>query len=463
MLTYPLTGSLPLYESLYRHIRADILEGRLLAGDRLPSKRALAEHLKISKITVETAYAQLMAEGYLRSVEKVGYFVEAVEQTPHASLSAPALPPQEEAPPCQADFTVNTIRGEEFPFATWTKLLREVAAQRQGSLLDPLPGAGAYELREAIAGYLQGFRGLAVSPEQIVVGAGTDFLYNLLLQLLGRRLTYGVEDPGYGKILKIYQAGGAKVLPLAMDDDGVSPEGLANVDVLHISPAHHFPSGTVMPVRRRQALLSWAAEGERYIIEDDYDSEFRFSGKPIPPMQAMDRQGKVIYINTFSKSISPAIRISYMILPPKLLRRFRSELGFYGCTVSSFEQYTLARFIGEGYFEKHLSRMKKRYKAQRNALIAALGQPPLSGRVRILEKDAGLHFLLEVKTELSDEALTRRLLELGVRVRCLSDYYHSPGPRPQGYLVINYTGTRGAEADLLAGALAKLLPPEPAL
>lgn len=458
MLTYNMTGDLPLYEALYRHIRADILEGRLSPGEKLPSKRSLAEHLKISKITVETAYAQLAAEGYIRSEEKVGYFVEAVEQAPHASLPPPTLAPQEEAAPCPADFTVNTIKGEDFPFATWTRLLREVAAQRQGSLLDPLPGAGAYELREAIAGYLQGFRGMAVSPEQIVVGAGTDFLYNLLLQLLGRDLTYGVEDPGYGKILQIYEAGGAKVLPVPMDEDGVSPESLKSVDVLHISPAHHFPSGTVMPVGRRQQLLSWAAEGERYIIEDDYDSEFRFAGRPIPPMQAMDRGGKIIYINTFSKSISPAIRISYMILPPELLERFRWSLGFYGCTVSSFEQYTLARFIGEGYFEKHLSRMKKRYKAQRNALIAALDLPEFRGRLQILEKDAGLHFLLKVETGLSDAALTQKLLSLGVRVRCLSDYYHSSAKRPQGYLVINYTGTGEKEASLLAQALAQLLP-----
>ena len=271
-------------------------------------------------------------------------------------------------------------------------------------------------------------------------------------------MTYGVENPGYSKILQIYEAGGAKVLPVPMDEDGVSPESLKDVDVLHISPAHHFPSGTVMPVRRRQQLLSWAAEGERYIIEDDYDSEFRFAGKPIPPMQAMDRMGKIIYINTFSKSISPAIRISYMILPPELLCRFRSQLGFYGCTVSSFEQYTLARFIGEGYFEKHLSRMKKRYKAQRNALIAALNLPKFGDRLQILEKDAGLHFLLNVKTDLSDAALTQKLLSLGVRVRCLSDYYHGPGKRPQGYLVINYTGTGEREASLLAQALAGLLP-----
>lgn len=458
MLTYDLTKDrLPLYEALYRAIREDILQGRLPAGEKLPSKRALADHLHISKITVETAYGQLLAEGYLRAREKVGYFVEEVDRPRTAPAPLPVSAPAQ-APRYAADFTVNTIRGEDFPFSVWTKLLREVAADRGGDLLAPLPNGGARELREAIAAYLSGFRAMTVDPACIVVGAGTDFLYNLLVQLLGRDLGYGVEDPGYGKILQIYGASGVRCLPIPMDEDGVLPQALSGVDVLHISPAHHFPTGTVMPIRRRQDLLEWADRGKRrYIIEDDYDSEFRFTGRPIPPMQALDRQGRVIYINSFSKSISPAIRISYMILPSKLMERFRRDLGFYACTVSSFEQYTLARFMEEGYFEKHLARMKKRYRTQRNDLIALLRQEPLGERLRILEKDAGLHFLLEVDTDLSDQALTRGLGELGVRVRCLSDYYHGEGPRPMHCLVINYTGATRAQALLLRQALERVL------
>ncbi len=462
MLTYDLTkGNMPLYEALYRAIREDILTGRLAAGEKLPSKRTLADHLRISKITVETAYGQLLAEGYLRAREKVGYFVEEVDR-PVPALS-PRPPETTEAAAGEeiswaADFTVNTIRGEDFPFSVWTRLLREVTADRGGDLLRPLPRTGALELRRAIAAYLSEFRAMAVDPESVLVGAGTDFLYNLLVQLLGRDLGYGVEDPGYGKILEVYQANGVRCLPIPMDEEGVRLQALSGVDVLHISPAHHFPTGAVMPIRRRQALLDWAGRGDRrYIIEDDYDSEFRFTGRPIPPMQTMDAQGRVIYINSFSKSISPAVRISYMILPPALMARLRETLGFYACTVSSFEQYTLARFMEEGYFEKHLARMKKRYRAQRNDLIALLRQEPLAGRLRILEKDAGLHFLLEVDTTLSDRALTERLGREGVRVRCLSDYYHGPGPRPEHCLVINYTGVTPKGAQLLRRALERVL------
>ena len=459
MLTYDLTAHhMPLYEALYRSIREDILQGRLPTGEKLPSKRALADHLHISKITVETAYGQLLAEGYIRAREKVGYFVEEVDRPRRAVPPAPVPAVPISKPSCAADFTVNTIRGEDFPFSVWTKLLREVAADRGGDLLSPLPNGGALELREAIAAYLSDFRAMTVDPGCILVGAGTDFLYNLLVQLLGRDLGYGVEDPGYGKILEVYKANGVRCLPIPMDEDGVLPQALSGVDVLHISPAHHFPTGSVMPIRRRQALLEWAAQApRRYMIEDDYDSEFRFTGRPIPPMQAMDGAGRVIYINSFSKSISPAIRISYMILPPKLMERFRRELGFYACTVSSFEQYTLARFMGEGYFEKHLARMKKRYRAQRNELIALLRQEPLGRRLRILEKDAGLHFLLEVETDLSDRALTQGLLDRGVRVRCLSDYYHGAGPRPEHCLVINYTGATRDQALLLRQVLAQVL------
>ena len=304
MLTYDLTQSHhPLYEALYRSIREDILQGRLRAGEKLPSKRALADHLHISKITVEAAYGQLLAEGYVRAKEKVGYFVEEVDRPAGAPSPLPDPVPRAAAPRFAADFTVNTIRGEDFPFSVWTKLLREVAADRGGELLSPLPNGGAPELRRAIADYLSAFRAMSVDPEHILIGAGTDFLYNLLVQLLGRDLGYGVEDPGYGKILRVYQANGVQCLPIPMDEDGVLPQALSGVDVLHISPAHHFPTGSVMPIRRRQDLLDWAGRQERrYIIEDDYDSEFRFTGRPIPPMQTMDRRGRVIYINSFPRA-----------------------------------------------------------------------------------------------------------------------------------------------------------------
>ena len=438
MLTYELKKSpgVPLYEALYRCIRADILAGILLPGQKLPSKRALAQNLEVSKITVEGAYNQLLSEGYIRAQEKVGYFVESIPlSSPRHADNVPAVITEAERP--LLDLTGSGT--EKFPFSVWSRLQREVMLDYGEKLLLPLPNQGIAELRQAIAAHLYAFRSMHVDPENILIGAGTDFLYNLLIQLLGREKTYAVEDPGYGKIHKIYAAGGVRCISVPMDHEGVLPAALENAKVLHLSPAHHFPTGLVTSVPRRQELLKWAQRCDGYIIEDDYDSEFRFDAHPKPTMQSLDRSGRVIYMNTFSKSLAPSIRISYMVLPTELMAVFRKNLGFYSCTVSSFEQYTLARFLDRGYFEKHINRMRKYYKNRRNQVVSALNQCAFSHLLTIREEDAGLHFLLKVDTSMTDAELTRFCEERGVRVRTLSSYYHLPVPQEDEHcLVINY-------------------------
>ena len=439
MLTYELKKSpgVPLYEALYRCIRGDILSGALPAGYKLPSKRTLAQNLEVSKITVETAYSQLLSEGYIRSQEKVGYFVEEVER----QADKPPLPLRREEPshrPPLLDLSGNGT--EQFPFSVWTRLQREVMLDYGEKLLAPLPNRGIPELRQAIADHLAAFRGMQVDPENILIGAGTDFLYNLLIQLLGRDKIYAVEEPGYGKIRKIYAAAGVTTVSAVMDSRGVMPGALEKADVLHFSPSHHFPTGLVTPVSRRMELLAWAREG-RWIIEDDYDSEFRFDAHPKPAMMSLDRGSRVIYMNTFSKTLAPSIRISYMVLPSDLMAAFQQRLGFYSCTVPSFEQYTLARFLSRGHFEKHINRMRKFYKNRRNSLVSLLKNCAFSDRLTILEQDAGLHFLLKVKTDLTDRALTARLAEYGIRVRALSDYYHEQ-QQDLHCLVVNYSALK---------------------
>jgi len=448
MLTYELKKSpgIPLYEALYRCIRGDILSGVLQPGEKLPSKRALAENLEVSKITVETAYSQLLSEGYIRSQEKVGYFVEAVERQ-----AVPPTPAQPEAPaasPAPVDLTGSAT--VHFPFSVWMRLQREVMLDYGEKLLLPMPNQGISELRQAISDHLAAFRGLHAKPENILIGAGTDFLYNLLIQLLGRDLCYAVEEPGYGKIRKIYAAGGVACRSAAMDRQGVRPDSLGDARVLHISPSHHFPTGLVTPVSRRSELLAWARDRDGYIIEDDYDSEFRFDAHPMPTMLSMDRHGRCIYMNSFSKSLAPSIRISYMVLPDGLMAQFREKLGFYGCTVPSFEQYTLARFLSRGHFEKHINRMRKFYRARRNRVVQLLRRCPFADRLEILEQDAGLHFLLKIRTELSDRELTDRLGAAGIRIHALSHYYHTEGRENTGILVVNYASI---DEDALAAAL----------
>ena len=443
MVTYELKKApgVPLYEALYRCLREDILTGKLAPGEKLPSKRALAQNLEVSKITVETAYNQLLSEGYLYAREKVGYFVEQVERRPREVSSEPAAP-VESSPNWLLDLTENGTEG--FPFSVWMKLQREVMLDYGQTLLRPLPNRGIPELRRAIARHLGQFRGMRVDPENIILGAGTDFLYNLLIQLLGREKIYAVEEPGYGKIRKIYAAGGVRCVSAYLDSLGVIPESLERAQVLHCSPSHHYPTGLVTPVNRRLELLDWAGT-DKWIIEDDYDSEFRFDAHPVPAMQALDGRGRVIYMNTFTKTLAPSIRISYMVLPGELMRVFQKRLGFYSCTVPSFEQYTLARFLDRGYFEKHINRMRKSYKSRRNTVISLLRHCAFSEKLTILEQDAGLHFLLRVDTPLSDGELTARLAQAGIRAQALSEFYQE-GTAQRGYLVVNYSGIQ--EEDL---------------
>ena len=457
MLTYSLEdrGGLPLYEYLYRRIRQDILDGTLSAGERLPSKRRLAEHLNVSVITVEGAYAQLEAEGYVYTQPKRGFFVSRVERlTP----PAPATPvPSTPTPVWKLDLKANRVDAGRFPFAAWSRLTRQVLSEEGTALLAPLPHQGLSALRQAIAGDLRDYRGMEVSPEQIVVGAGAEYLYLILAQLLGRDTVFAVEDPGYPKIRQVYGKCGVTCRPVPLDSQGMDVAALARsgAKAAHLSPSHHYPTGLVTPIRRRQELLRWAEAVDGVIIEDDYDSELRFSGRPIPPLQSIDRSGRVIYMNTFSQTIAPSMRVGFMVLPPRLLERYRRELDFYACTVSGLEQHILARFIADGHYEQHLARMRTEYRTRRAAVLEAFRASPFAHRVSIAEQGAGLHFLLKLKTTQSDEALRQRAADLGVRISFLSEYAAETAV-PAHTLVVNYGGLDAGRLDETMELLAEV-------
>lgn len=462
MLTYDFErrGNLARYDYLYRCIKEDILSGRLAAGEKLPSKRALARHLETAVVTVENAYAQLTAEGYLDAREKRGYFVSRVEAGPSQPQSAqPPRETEDGTSPWLLDLKSGGSGTEGFPFSVWARLMRRVLTERGKELLRSTPHSGAPELRRAIARNIYQFRGISAAPDQIVVGAGTEYLYNLIVQLLGRERIYGVEDPGYWKAARIYQLNGAAIVPIPVDRQGTPPERVEETaaQVLHISPNHQFPTGAVTPITRRQGLLRWAGEGERYIIEDDYDSEFRFTGRPIPTLQSIDQGGHVVYMNTFSRSLAPSLRISYMVLPRNLLETYHARLGFYSCTVPAMEQYTLARFLEEGHFDSHVSRMRVFYRGRRDAVLSAIHSGPLAGRCRVLGEDAGLHFLLELDTALEDRELGQRAAAAGIRLSFLSEYQRSPEPASSHTLVVNYPGIELEHLDQAVERLAELL------
>lgn len=431
-----------LYEKLYEEIKQDIQSGRLKSGARLPSKRSQAERLGISVITVESAYEQLIAEGYISARERSGYFVCDGEFT---QPELQELPEEQfvEVPQKPASVPGSSM----FPFSVWTRLMRTVILEKGNALLYPVPPGGAPDLQQAISAHLKAYRGISVPPHRIIVGAGTEYLNNLLVQLLGNNLTYAVEDPGYHKPAKIYRLNGALCLPIGLDSQGLSAEELyyKNVDVVHISPAHHFPTGIVMPISRRMELVKWAVRKNGYIIEDDYDSEFRWAGKPLPTMFGLDKTGRVIYMNTFSMTIAPSVRISYVCLPPELYERWRERLGFCSCPVPAFEQYTLASFISSGHFERHISRMRKHYRHVRELALALAEK--YCGREHISEESAGLHFLLDIP---EGSPVTDLFTSCGIRLSPLSGHYDEGSnipPDTAGRFVVNYSA-----ADI--GALA---------
>lgn len=378
-----------LYIQIYDDLRKDILYGRMTSGEKLPSKRSLAEKLGVSLVTVENAYAQLIDEGYIRSSQRSGYYVQF--------NGAPIVPTAESemihhVPDAPDESPV--ISGL-FPFTVWTRLMRAVILEKGTALLSASASYGVWELRSEISRYLYRSHGISVHPRQIIIGAGTEYLYNMLVLLLGRTSGYGVEDPGYPKLSRIYEVNDIRFTPIPLDEQGMSCQALYNsgVDIAHISPAHHFPTGIVMPISRRLEIMQWASlKDERFIIEDDYDSDFRWSGKPVPSMFGMDTSGKVIYVNTFSVTIAPSVRIGYMCLPESLCERWHDKLSFCSCPVPVFEQYTLARFISDGYFERHISRMKKYYRRIREQVIRLFD----TFGCNITEERAGLHFLAEL-------------------------------------------------------------------
>lgn len=428
MLTFVIDteGGEPLYLQLYDYIKSEIQAGRIACRTKLPSKRKLSSHLGISQNTIQAAYDQLIEEGYVMPVERKGFFVCKLDnivklEDESTSRKAEHIKSTQKS---NYDFSYHGVDMPNFPFSTWRRLTKDVINEYDEELLRSGDIQGYENLRRSIAGYLRQSRGVKCSEEQIVISSGTEYLFQILIQLLGRESVYGIENPGYEKLNLLFSSSRAKFKAIKIDQEGMVLEEIrkSGADVICITPAHQFPSGGVMPINRRIQILNWANEGSgRYIIEDDYDSEFKYSGKPIPAMQGLDSNGRVIYMGAFSKSLSPSLRISYMVLPEKLLREFKERMSFIICPVPMIEQKVLCRFIQDGYFERHLNKMRNIYKKKREALTGAILQSGSS--MEIVGADAGLHLILRVKNGMNERQLVDAALRSGVRVYGMSKYY----------------------------------------
>lgn len=433
----------PLYEQIYQYIKENIQSGKIPYGEKLPSTRALSRHLEVSRSTVELAYEQLLSEGYVETEPCRGYYVAQIEELYH--LDAMEVSPdteqkqQESRKQYRYDFTPNGVDLKSFPYNAWRKLSREILSDDRVELFRSGDSMGEYSFRKAICTYLYQARGVNCTPSQIIVGAGSDYLLMLLCAILGREHIVAVENPTYKQAYRLFRSLSYKVVPVDMDRYGMKVGELRSedADIAYVTPSHQYPTGIVMPIKRRMELLRWADEADgRYIIEDDYDSEFRYKGKPIPALQGYDRHEKVVYLGTFSKSIAPALRLSYMVLPRPLLKSYEENCRFVNSTVSKVDQLIVQRFIEEGYYERHLNKTRALYKSRHDQLIAGL--KPLVGQCRISGEHAGVHLLLTFVNGMTEQELIARAEKEDIRVYGLSDYFARKDAQEKSTVLLGY-------------------------
>ncbi|MDO5755097.1 MAG: PLP-dependent aminotransferase family protein [Tissierellia bacterium] len=430
-----------IYEQLYEYIKERILNKDLQADDKLPSKRKLSHYLNISENTVQNAYDQLSDEGYIYSIERSGFYVEKIQGLHRRSKSfvKEEFPKKEKS--FLYDFSYHGIDPGFIDMDSYRRMMRK-AMDRTDLLAHSGDPQGLFELRQEIKGYLFSSRGVNVSVEDIIISSGSEYLYSLLCRILPKNTLYGLENPGYHRTALYFDQYQLDSYPISMDESGICIDELIDkkIDCVTITPSHQFPTGIIYPVNRRIKLLKWAASNNSYIIEDDYDSEFRYSGKPIPALKSFDQEDRVVYMGSFSKCFSPALRISYMILPKKLKEIYDDIIQFNACPVPSITQYAFSLFMNEGYFNKHLNRMRTHYGKKRKLLVEALEQSGLN--LQIQGMDSGLHFVCDFKDIQDEKAFVRSCREEGIRLYNLSHYIagdksHSSAKILIGYSIIN--------------------------
>ncbi len=431
----------PVYEQIYSFIRNEITIGKLKAGEKLPSTRGLADYLQCSRSTVLMAYEQLIAEGYIETRPKRGYFVMELEKSFRSEAAIKLTKSCEDwQKEYEIDFSPVGVDADSFPFNEWRKISRQVFLSENADLFNSGDARGDMNLRKSIADYLNNQRGVKANPDRIILGAGYESLLMILDSILDKNCIFAMENPVYPKAYKLINSFGREVCPVELDDKGIDVARLSESQarVVYVTPSHQYPMGVVMSVKRRQELLNWSLSGEeRYIIEDDYDSEFRYKGKPIPSLQGMDSNNKVIYIGTFSKAISPAIRMSYMVLPEALYKRYNETGKFYSNTVSRIDQKMVELFMESGGFERHLGRMRTTYKNKHAYMLNRLKSWK---NVEVSGENAGAHMLIWFKDKRSDKELIKKAANEGVRVYSLRECYIPGGTigQPENVVILGY-------------------------
>lgn len=445
------TSKIPIYIQLYSFIKQEIEAGAIAEGSRLPSIRQLSAHLKLSKNTIETAYQQLVAEGYAESRLRSGLRVLPLEQPLSAAAEPPSSNDRLQAPVIEReaaaaassrfDFRYGHVDQDKFPYALWRKSMMDAFHCDGREVFGYGHPQGSPKLRTEIAKYLYESRGVNCSPDQIFLSSGTQQAVSLLCQLLpltGKAVA--MENPGYNGVRTIFNNHGCPVLPVPLDHDGLSLNALNRLkaSAVYVTPSHQFPLGMVLPVQKRNKLLQWASERDSFIIEDDYDSEFRYQGQPIPALKALDTEERVIYLGTFSKSFMPAIRLTYIVMPLPLTPVFRQRLQPYSQSVSPLLDAAMLIFMREGHFERHIRRMRRIYQTKHRTIIAAITHY-MGSRVEIIGQKAGLHLILVVRHRERNE-LVRLAGQSCVVVYSPEHHWVDPADCPETYILLGFGG-----------------------
>lgn len=419
-------SSEPLFLQIYNYLKAEIRSGRIPVQAKLPSIRQLAEQLNISRNPVEAAYQELIAEGYVQSAARSG--VRVLDWRDGVDLTLPSLaesqlhtdPKQE---PAIIDFGFDHMAAESFPYSTWRKLTLSLLQPSHKELYyygDPL---GEYGLREEISKWLCNTRGILCSPDQVMITSGTQHSLLLISFLINKRDSLlAVEEAIHNGVKLIFEQQGFELLPIELDKDGISIEALSRTQAktVYVTPSRQFPYGMTMPLSRRRALLKWCRQNDGLIIEDDYDNEFRFSGKPVHSLFGMHHNESVVYIGTFSKALAPALRMGYLVIPP-VLRNQIEELRNYDQSVSRLQQKTMHLFMKEGYWEKHVRRMKFHYRKKQELLLTVINNV-MGDKVSVHGTFSGLHIVLKIKESIPESVLVKKAESVGVKVYAASAY-----------------------------------------
>ncbi|MGL4107404.1 PLP-dependent aminotransferase family protein [Clostridium sp. LP20] len=434
----------PLYVQLYKYIREEIKSNKLKNGTKLPSIRYLANYLNVSKITVDNAYQQLLVEGYIESIERSGMYVQQIEEI----LSTPlefnemCISTTPFLNHIKYDFHYGTIDSENFDFKIWRKLTSQALISSQEKLLQCGDPQGELDFREEIVNYLRSSRGVSCSSSQVIITSGTLNSLQLLCELIDcDNKSIALENPGWSNSKFVFEKNNFKIIPTPLDKDGICLKALKEISpkFVYITPSHQFPSGVVMPVTRRQNLLKWANRTNAYIIEDDYDSEFRYIGIPIPSLQGLDNNNRVIYLGTFSKSLAPSLRTSYMVLPKKLLDKYKENMSMYEQPTSRLNQKTIQLFMSNGYWERHIQKMRKVYRRKYNILIESI-EYHLNSKARLIDGKAGLHILLEIRNGMSEDMIIQKTEMAGVKIYPTSKYWITPSNLAYPVFLIGFGG-----------------------